>query len=216
MNLSATLLLVGLTACVKGELYSELFHWAQVVEENKMVTLMCDEPRLGINTTDETGSVKWYKPSGSLIRTFDNNYKLEKVGGFYNMKLTVYRVNSTNHGIYRCELTKTDSNTIFLIRGANVRGPKYTRFLDEYEYNVIVAVVATVVFLVPLLSACGVWKFRYREEEKEKANVFDMASREDNGSGPVMTEIPGKTIASKAEAPEGNGAYENIATDTRL
>lgn len=215
MKLLSSLLSVGIfLSSASAEQYPELFHWAKSVEENSAAVLYCNEPNLNINTTGTTGYVKWYTPSGSQIMSPDNNYKLENVGNYNDMKLTVYKVNKTNNGIYKCTLL-TSNLAITLIRGANVRGPKYTRFLDEYEYNVIVAVVATVVFLVPLLGSCGVWKFRYREDEDEKANMFNM-THEDNGTGPVMTEIPAKTVASTVESPEGNGAYENMATDTKL
>lgn len=206
-----SLLSVGIfLSSASAEQYPEIFHWAESVEENSAVTLYCNEPNLNINTTGTTGSVKWYTPSGSEIMSSNKNYKLEDVDNYLNMKLTVNKVNNTNNGIYKCTLQNSNVR-ITLIRGANVRGPKYTRFLDEYEYNVIVAVVATVVFLVPFLGSCGVWKFRYREDEDEKANMFNM-THEDNGAGPVMYEIPTKTV----ESPEGNGAYDNLATDTKL
>lgn len=215
MKLLSSVLSVGIfLSSASGELYSEMFHWAESVEENSAAVLYCNEPILKINTTGTSGSVKWYTPSGSEIMNSDNNYKLQNVDNYTDMKLTVNKVNKTNSGIYRCTL-QSSGLTVTLIRGANVRGPKYTKFLDEYEYNVIVAVVATVVFLVPLLGSCGVWKFRYREDEDEKTNMFNM-THEDNGTGPVMTEIPAKTVASTMESPEGNGAYENMATDTKL
>lgn len=206
-----SLLSVGMfLSSARAEQYPEIFHWAESVEENSAVILYCNEPNLNINTTGTTGSVKWYTPSGSEIMSSNKNYKLEDVDNYLNMKLTVNKVNNTNSGIYKCTLQNSNVR-ITLIRGANVRGPKYTRFLDEYEYNVIVAVVATVVFLVPFLGSCGVWKFRYRGDEDEKANMFNM-THEDNGAGPVMYEIPTKTV----ESPEGNGAYDNLATDTKL
>lgn len=214
MKLLPSLLSVGIfLSSANAEQYPEIFHWATSVEENSAAVLYCNEPNLNINTTGTFGSVQWYTPSGSKISS-DKNYKLEDVENYTNMKLTVYKVNKTNNGIYKCTL-QTTNLAITLIRGANVRGPKYTRFLDEYEYNVIVAVVATVVFLVPLLGSCGVWKFRYREDEDGKANMFNM-THEDNGTVPVMTEIPTKTVASTVESPEGNGAYDNLATDTKL
>lgn len=98
-----------------------------------------------------------------------------------------------------------------LIWGVNVCGFKYIRFFDEYEYNVIVVVVVIVVFLVFFLGSCGVWKFRYREDEDVKVNMFNMIY-EDNGVGLVMYEIFIKIV----ELFEGNGVYDNLVMDMKL
>ncbi|XP_061184556.1 uncharacterized protein LOC133192582 [Saccostrea echinata] len=197
------LLLISTLTSVRAT-YAEDFHWAKAVRENEGADLECYEPNLNLNVMNNTGSVEWKKPNGVIIRANDNDFLLEDKGGYKHMRLTIHKVNSTNNGIYKCVLTGTGTK---LIRGINVRGPVYTKFLDQYEYNIIVAVVATVVFLVPLLGSCGVYKFRYIEDKEEKQDMFHMRHGEsDNGQAMVEK----KTIAAKVEANEGGGAYENV------
>jgi hypothetical protein len=216
MKVFACLVLVVSFVAVKAKTYAEDYHWANAVQENEGAALDCTEPRLNLNMTDGSGSVEWFKPSGMEILSTDRDFLFEDLGNFQRMRLTIYKVNASNSGIYKCKLTLPGSAPpVMLIRGINIHGPKYVAFLDEYEDNVIVAVVATVVFLVPLLGGCGVWKFRFRDEEEEKENMFNMR-HEDFDNGRVMMEIPSKTVAASVESPEGRGAYDNAATDTKL
>lgn len=213
--LFVSLLFITALTSVRAKTYAEENHWAKAVEENKPATLKCNERNLNIDTKNGTGSVQWEKPNGVTIGASDSDFLLEKEGGYTNMVLKIHRVNSTNSGIYKCMINGTGKT---LVRGINVRGPVYTKFLDQYEYNIIVAVVATVVFLVPLLGSCGVYKFRYIEDEEEKQNMFNMRHGEiDNGQ--AMMEK--KTIAAEVEAKEGGGAYDNVdfnsdGIDTKL
>lgn len=218
MNMKFLVCLVSVVsfASVKAT-YAEDYHWASVVEENAPASLKCTEPKLDLNMT-YAGSVQWFKPTGMEILRTDEDFLLEDLDRYLRMTLTIHKVNASNSGIYKCKLMVSGSlNFITLIRGINIHGPKHVKFLDEYESNVIVAVVATLVFLVPFLGGCGVWKFRFREdeEEKQKHNMFNMR-HEEHDNGRVMTEVPEKTIAANVESPEGRGAYDNVATDTRL
>lgn len=97
------------------------------------------------------------------------------------------------------------------IRGINLHQPLAKSASERYEYNIIVAVVASVVFLVPLLGACAIYKFRYKSPE-DKSKKYNVRHREYPNN--VSMESP-----NEVKVPPSNSeqyVYENAAASTNL
>ena len=57
-----------------------------------------------------------------------------------------------------------------LLRGLNVGGHKYREPFEEYRENLMVGGLAALALVIPLTTACFVYKFRYqtREDRRDK------------------------------------------------
>jgi hypothetical protein len=152
--------------------------------------------------------VVWDTPTEMSLPTGtdDDNYKVETVDGIADVELLVKKIREENHGVYTCRVyeKKTRDMTAKVVYGLNIHSKKYRDMTDKYRSNIIVAFVATAVFIVPVATILLLWNFRYEARMETSGKRGGMYVQ--NGK----KELPTDSIAATVMSPEGKGAYENI------
>ncbi|WAQ99082.1 hypothetical protein MAR_023455, partial [Mya arenaria] len=130
--------------------------------------------------------------------TVNNYYEVRSKGGVGGAELYVKKVLPEVHGVYVCNVYNEDTTpynkTIFAL---NLRDQRYRVLGDKYKHNVVVAVISTAVFLVPLITLCILHRFRWEARNPEEA-------------------VKRKYAYADGTSLEGNGAYMNPAFNTQL
>lgn len=181
--------------------------WSYLWYEDEPFMLYCNSSTLNVHGGDY---IKWEKPSkeGGNTLKFDRNhndtsYQTNNFAGVDGFQLHIKKVTSETSGVFVCHVH--DGNTHIsrghAIVGINIRERKYEELFDKYRGHFIVAIVATVVFVVPLATICIVYQFRY-----ERRMGIDKKSVHTNGRD---YEMKPDGLAYSVQAPEGKGAYEN-------
>lgn len=167
----------------------------------------------GLNITADN-YVVWDTPTRKTlpINHDQTDYQLSTVDGVRDVELLVKNVRSEFHGVYTCHVyaDNTAKNVGKVIYGLNIHDVKYHDMIDKYRHNIVVAVIATVVFIVPFATICLVKQFQYEERTKRKHGTT-------NGK-PYMVEHELKQpyydgVAENVKSTEGEGAYENPDPD---
>lgn len=199
-------LMVGMVIC---ELPSE---WAYEVLRDGTITLYCNDSSINIDT-NEYG--QWTIPSGVELKKQHNDSLLtvQQENGIEGFSLLLKKVESSLDGVYICKVKSVSTDVIRMatIRGINLHQPLAKSASERYEYNIIVAVVASVVFLVPLLGACAIYKFRYKSPE-DKSKKYNVRHREYPNN--VSMESPNEVKVPPSDSEQY--VYENAAASTNL
>lgn len=184
-------------------------NWSVQVVMGDDVTLYCNDSRAMIQP-GETG--RWTVPSGEVLADNHNDtyFRVQNWNGIQGYKLRVNKVTESNQGVYLCVIYTGNTPRIEVVRLINYSGPKYLNGIDRYEKHILIAFVATAVFVGILLILCLTYRFRYRSpEEKMFAHQFIEESDE-------STARKSRTIADSVRAPGSGGAYDNPTKHTKL
>lgn len=158
------------------------------------------------STQDVELYVVWESPNhGNLttatVKADDPLFEVKDTYNVVNGELRFKKITSGVHGVYICWVTLNNDHSAIVNRtifGLNIREKRYRSMSDKYSSNIIVAVVATAVFIVPLITICVTYRFSYENRKGIKPKRKYMQ----NGDGYDMT------VANTVAASE-KGAYEN-------
>lgn len=162
------LCLVPLLSLVAGDVgYTTEDDWAYQWYENEPFTIRCAASMpLFDNLT-----VAWAAPGeeGLLTTTsVSQHYEVRNSGNVSGSEIFVKSVAPAVHGVYVCHVNTADgefyNKSIFLL---NYRDVKYHSLGTKYRSNVIVAVISSVVFLVPLFTLCALHEYRWEKRHPE-------------------------------------------------
>lgn len=168
--------------------------WAFNAYIDDEYVLYCNDSETQIATNE---IVRWKTPSGQNLADDQNDqYQVLEMHGITGYALKIKKMTSSDGGIYVCHIYSGNDVRHTLVRGLNLSGPMYHSLSDKYRDQFIVAIVATVVFFVPFVGVCGIYKFRYKMYDDDKRDYLD------NGTG--MRE----TVADNVRYNE-KGAYAN-------
>lgn len=160
----------------------------------------------GLNFTSNS-LVVWDTPTKkSLPTSYDeDDYKVSTVDNVVDVELLVKKIQEENHGVYICRVYTKDTRDMTgkVIYGLNIHGKKYRDMTDKYRRNIVIAFVATAVFVVPVATIFLLWNFRY-EVRVEKSQGKGRMYVEDGKKEP-----PSDSIAATVMSADGKGAYEN-------
>ncbi|CAC5422778.1 unnamed protein product [Mytilus coruscus] len=156
------LLLVGLISMVTSEEYT----WMSNALFGSSLELSCNDSRVMIQADDK---ISWKTPDGKVV-TDAYNHSDYKVKGGQGEILLIESITFANMGIYTCILTKSSDGMAraYLLRGVNLDGPQFANLNEKYEENITVAVIASLVFAVPLVGLMALEKFRYEKRNEDK------------------------------------------------
>lgn len=124
--------------------------------------LLCNNSRVNLQSED---ILMWKTPDGKVL-TYPYNGSDYELIGTQGEELRIKSVSLRNQGLYSCVLTQNNTPRAYLLRGVNLSGPLYASMNDKYEDNIIVAVISSIVFVVPLVGICAIQKFRYKTPTK--------------------------------------------------
>ena len=132
--------------------------WAYNVHLDLSVELDCNDSRALIEVND---TFKWKTPDGLSSPFNDSHYELKSDGQI----LSVTGLTEAQQGLYTCMVkTPTGGIRLYVLRGINLSGRLYENLNDKYEENAITAVVAALIFAVPMTGLCALQKFRYKSK----------------------------------------------------
>ncbi|XP_060579438.1 uncharacterized protein LOC132736344 [Ruditapes philippinarum] len=165
--------------------------------------------QLSVLNLTSNNRVVWDTPTKMSLPTeySDEDYKVETVDNIANVELLVKKIREENHGVYTCKVYEnknTRDMTAKVVYGLNIHSKKYRDMTDKYRSNIIVAFVATAVFIVPVATILLLWNFRYEARMETSGKRGRMYV--ENGK----KEPPTYTIAATVMSPEGEGAYDNL------
>ncbi|XP_025086464.1 uncharacterized protein LOC112559428 isoform X2 [Pomacea canaliculata] len=174
-------------------------------------TVVCNDSSLIL---EPYNFVVWETPVGDLIEinTLDK-YVVSNVGKVINMHLTIKNVQEADKGVYLCHVY-TDAQKIQkrgrMLRGLNIGGPMYREPFDEYRDHLMVGGICALILLVPLMTLCLLYKFRYQSKEvlaaKREARLMAMARHHQLQNG---LSDQGTEFSTMSEGGEINHVYTN-------
>lgn len=118
-------------------------HFAYI---NSDITMNCSVP--------ENHTAKWYLPNGQPVISGDK-YQLE--GDLLHIK----KISSKDSGLYICKV-KEINGTLNEIHTLNIGGPMYYSISEKYYWNIVTAVVASIIVGFVFIALALIYKFRYR------------------------------------------------------
>lgn len=127
--------------------------------------LSCNDSSVMIQGDD---TISWKTPDGKVVTDAytASDYKV-KVG--QREILLIENLMFANMGIYTCTVTKSSGMVrAYRLRGVNLDGPQFANLNEKYEENITVAVIASLVFAVPLVGLMVLEKFRYEKRNEDK------------------------------------------------
>jgi len=137
--------------------------WAYNVHLDTNLELYCNDSRALVEAND---TCMWKTPNGNMLSSpfNDSHYELKNDGRI----LYVNSLTEAQQGLYTCMVkTPTGGIILYVLRGINLSGRLYKNLNDKYEENVITAVVAALVFAVPMIGLCALQKFRYKSKNRK-------------------------------------------------
>ncbi|XP_060579436.1 uncharacterized protein LOC132736343 [Ruditapes philippinarum] len=211
-----TIVLVALVASVISEEgVSNNDDWAYQWYSGESFRFRCHIS--GLNVT-EPGYVTWETADHKVLSKHHNDteYELFKYNMVDGFELLIKNVNPNVHGVYICKVfTSGGEIRGHTIYGLNIHEVKYHVMMDKYKSQINVALIATAVFLVPILTTCLVWHFQYVTPEMEaRARRRKMGQKPYSISNEMQT--TNGHLADTVASPEWNGAYENKEVFTQL
>lgn len=131
-------------------------HFAYVDSD---ITMNCSVP--------ENHTAKWYLPNGQPVINSDK-YQLE--GDLLHIK----KVNTEDTGFYICKV-KEINGTLNEIHTLNIGGPMYYSISKKYYWNIVTAVVASIIVGLVFIALVLIYKFRYRNPKllRVSSNNFE-------------------------------------------
>ncbi|KAL3878627.1 hypothetical protein ACJMK2_030961 [Sinanodonta woodiana] len=190
------------------------YTWAYSTYLDVEFSFSCNDSRI-LLTDDE--KVEWITPQHKTLgpRYNDSDYLVRDSIRTNGQELVIKRVSNVHSGIYVCMVYNNNILRKRAIRGLNIYKPLYHNLGEMYIDNIIIAVITCVVFLVPLISMCVIYKFRYmsKEDKKRKREMkrkyHEMISQH---YGQTHTNDPHYEDLSenvKAKDVNGLGGYDN-------
>jgi len=145
----------------------------------------------------------------------NEHFQFRTHGGVPDAELFIEKVRPELHGVYQCNVINATGDTVHkTIFALNWQEPLYKNINEKYERNIIVAFVATAVFILPVITLCVLfhfhWEARHPEYEAKRKYAYD-----NNGSEMKQT-ISDHDVARAVQSSEGKGAYENPDFNTQL
>lgn len=207
-----SLCLVSMATAMEGR--SDKDDWAYQWYTGEPFRFQCQTS--GLNFTGNN-YVVWDTPTRKMLPTGhdDEHYKLYTADGIRDVELLIKNVQAEYHGVYTCHMYSDTAKAVGkVIYAINVHDVKHHDMIDKYRHNIIVAVIATAVFICPFATVCMVWQFRYEERDRRKhkgSNGKPYVVDHELKAGP-----PADGIAESVMSPEGKGAYENLDMSTQL
>ncbi|XP_045203696.2 uncharacterized protein LOC123556786 [Mercenaria mercenaria] len=200
------------TAAMEGVNYREDW-WAYQWYTGEPFLFKCQNSGLNITANNY---VKWDTPTAKALSSTYNeaDYEVKTTDNIRGVEILVKKVDAEFHGVYTCIVydNKGDEDSR-VIYGLNIHDVKYRDMMDKYRHSIIVAVVATAVFIVPFATTCFVWHFWYEEVSKRKLGKSGKTSYVVDSE---MKEPPTDGIAATVMSSEGEGAYDNPNLSTQL
>lgn len=169
--------------------------WAYNVHLDTNIKLDCNDSRALVDAND---TFIWKTPAGEMLSpsSNDSHYELKQDGRI----LCVNRLTEAQQGLYTCMVkTPTGGIRLYVLKGINLSGRLYKNLNDKYEENAITAVVAALVFAVPMTGLCALQKFRYKSKNGQPKQ---------EGQAYIILNSPEKTKPEVVVT-----AYDNTATD---
>ncbi|KAK3100566.1 hypothetical protein FSP39_021872 [Pinctada imbricata] len=218
MDRKGMFVLLVLFGCGYGQENS--FEWGVLALAGEKTMLTCEDGYSMHMLNDSTPNIytlSWKVPGGKILHhNHDDNMFAVKEGdnGIQGFVLEIKSFDYHYDGAYICMVEDDDRNaTMSILRGINMYDRKYASMSEKYERNIIIAFVATAVFLFLVLGTGLVYKYRWQSEEDkaaEKAKRLGMTSpRANYYVNDGAEELTTKTAADKVKAVNGEGGYEN-------
>ncbi|KAK3606352.1 hypothetical protein CHS0354_041988 [Potamilus streckersoni] len=192
----------------------QTYTWAYSTYLDVEFSFSCNDTRI-LLTNGEI--VKWKTPQHKELKQGHNDSDYLVVDSITNtgQDLVIKRVRNDLSGIYVCMVYNNGSLRKSAIRGLNIYKPLYHNLGEMYIENVIVAVITAVVFLVPLITMCAIYKFRYMtKEEKTRKNEMkrkyqEMISQHYGNTHNNHPHYDDLSEMVKAKDIDGSGGYDN-------
>ena len=207
------LTLVALTDAEEG--VSNDHDWAYQWYSGESFRIRCHISGLNASATDY---VTWETPAHKDLSTNYNgtDYELFNYNNVEDLEILIKNINSNVHGVYICKLYNSGEvlrgHTIY---GLNIHEEKYHDMMDKYKKQINVALIATAVFIVPVITCCLVWQFQYVTPEMEmRARRRKLGQKPYSVSSEMQT--TNGTFTDAVAAPEWKGAYDNKEVFTQL
>ena len=207
--IGAMLLALGLAERV-GRSNTNDDEWSYLWYPDEPFLLYCNSSTLNVTDTEY---IKWMTPGKKILDSGfnDTQYATVEWYGVPGYELRIKKITAETSGVYTCRVHDSSTNVLraHTIFGINIREHKYDDMFDKYRHHLIVAVVATVVFLVPFLTVCIVYNYRYTTpEDRARRQEKKSRSYEYNGHQHEMQKYPPDGLA-EVRSQDEKGAYEN-------
>ncbi|ESP02197.1 hypothetical protein LOTGIDRAFT_230583 [Lottia gigantea] len=180
-KLALALLLVGISlteSAVENPDWETTPEWSFQVYLNEDAHLKCNDSDVMLMLNDE---VHWKLPDDTEVHGWsDRNttkHELMDLNGVKGATLRIKNVQHSDSGLYFCSISRGGVFLKRVNRGLNLHGYLVHDQFDLYQTNLVTAVVAAVVFCVPLLFLCFLYRYQYRtpqqkQRRKEKEAYF--------------------------------------------
>lgn len=205
--------LFGLARAEVGfsDMNADVYDWGYDWYRGESFSFYCNNSAMAV-TTDHY--VTWMTPSSKILRLDhdDEDFKVDTYAGISGFQLTLKNVQPQLHGVYVCQVYDGISRVKQgqIIFGMNVHTEKYRDLTEKYRSNIIVAFIATAVFVVPFATVCFVYHFQYRtQEEKDNLQKKRLTHKQFGRS-------EGAEFDVYKVKPSDDGAYENPDFNTQL
>ncbi|XP_052281753.1 uncharacterized protein LOC127879117 [Dreissena polymorpha] len=177
--------------------------WAYELYDGQKFTIDC---RSALNISALTSpTIVWKRYANDQMVDIQSS---DAAFTMIDFTLLINEIKPELYGVYMCEVRNSgDDSKDKGVFGINLHRARYHTLGEKYRRNLIVAVVAAVVFLVPLVGSCLVHYFRWetRHMKSEKSRYYGGYKMSKNGLG------------SSVQSPDGIGAYDNpVGDDTKL
>lgn len=158
--------------------------WAFKVYAGERLDLDCNETRVMLAADD---TISWETADGRVLSAPYNDSSYELMG--QGQILSIKHVDLSKHGLYTCVVF--DASKVakaHVLRGVNLSGPLFKDLRDQYRDNIIVAVIASVVFVVPMTGMCAIQKFRYKKKDtmKEEDHAYIIPAYSERKTAPEL------------------------------
>ncbi|XP_045203698.1 uncharacterized protein LOC123556787 [Mercenaria mercenaria] len=204
---------VGFAASMEG--LSNTEDWAYQWYSDESFRFQCYISGLNVSQTDY---VTWQTPDQKTLPKSHNDtvYGLISKDNVADFELLIKKINPNVHGVYICKV-HDDQGVVrgHTIYGLNIHEAKYHEILDKYKRQINVAIIATAVFLVPVITICLVWHFQYVTPEMEAKRRQRKTGKPYSVSNDMQMATNGQ-LADSMASPEWKGAYENPEVFTQL
>ncbi|KAK2160909.1 hypothetical protein LSH36_125g06000 [Paralvinella palmiformis] len=144
-----------------------------VTEEHDCVILDCNN--ITMNATRYTFE-GWILANVSLLNSSYDGDKYSVDDD--NWTLVIRNISHEDTGFYHCVLSSVTGERYLVRMGLNAKGPFFITGWEEYEKNTIVGLTAFGSFVVLLIIAELLWKFRYKSDVDDGSSVGEANARD--------------------------------------
>lgn len=186
--------------------------WSFQTHLDESIEFHCNDSLIKLNTS---AVVQWVLPDRTILSSSHkgNKYAVGDEMNITGNTLMIYDVTEGDKGLYLCCVQNEEPwCKQHTLRGLNIAGHKVKNLFDKYEHNLIVAVITALVFFVPLIAICLIYKYRYMsDEDKMKKRTMRKVKYD------YDDEVKARpTSADMVASNEGNGSYYNPGVETKL